>query len=859
MLGDLREEFAARCRSGGALAARRWFRSQVLRSVGYQLETRIRDLHEGLKGGGMLGGIGQDFRQGWRGLRRYPWFAAVVIVTMAVGIGANSLIFSVVDSLVFRPFPFPEPDRLVAVGTEYPRLNRPLNFVEHLSPAEYLDLRDETSTLERAVAWDMGNRQIATEQEALNVFTGFWWGDAFPTLGVSASLGRGFSDEEIREGQRVAVLSHRLWVNRFGSDPTILGRSLEITGNPYTVVGVMPEGTLLYGMDLWMPMPVGPEVYARDRRQFQVIARIRDGATMTNVVAELEGLARRTEREYGAEFEEYQGFRFVPATWTDANVRQFRTASAALLGAVGFVLLLVCANMASLLLARSSNRGREIAVRTALGARRWRLVRQLLVESVVLAVLGGILGVGLAYVGVEQVRLWLDGVPFVSNNVSVRPLALFYTLALSAGAGLVFGIVPALHASRTSIQGSLSAESGSTGSRSRLRLQRWFVGVEVALAVVLLVGGGLLTNSFLRLNSANPGFDHENVLTMRLTLPWDDYAGGEFATFFEGLAERTRSVPGVVDATVGTQFPPISFSRGRIAIEGQDAVEEGQLPVAFLTQAGDRYFETLGIDVLRGRGPGPDDRADGVPVAVVNQVFADRFFPGLDPIGRKVRLAGDQDSPWFEVVGVAESVRNRGMTADPQPEVFASVRQLSGTNNQLFLLLRTSVPPMTVLPAVRSIVQEFDSDQPIYAIRTLEEILSGQSAPNTAAAMSMGTFAVFALLLAALGIYSVVAFSVGERTKEIGLRLALGAPPKRVQALMARQTLVPVVLGGFVGVVGSLFVSRGLESLLYEVQGGDPTTTVVVVGLLALVSFSACWLPARRALAVDPAQSLREG
>lgn len=806
-----------------------------------------------------MGRLAQDLRYGLRTIRANWLFSATVVFTLGLGIGANTTIYSVIDGLVFNPFPFPEPETLVDVGSEYPRLNRPLTFVEHLSPAEFLDIRDETSTLTDVVAWDMGNRQLASEASVVNLFTGFWWGDGFRPLRVQPHLGRGFLPEEIESGAAVAVLSHRVWQTNFGEAPDIVGRVIEVNGNPFEVVGVMPPGTLLYGMDLWIPMTIGPEVFPRDRRQFQSIGRIAEGRTMEDVAAELEGLARRTELEHGAEFPEYGGFRLVPVTWTEANVRQFRTAALVLLGSVLAVLLLVCANVANLLLSRSSTRRREVAVRTALGASRGRLIGQLLTESVVLACLGGVAGLLLAYLAVGGVQSLLDRVPFLAGEVSLSIRSLTFTAAVAVAAGIVFGLAPAFHALSGDLRGVLGAEgNANTGSRSRGRLQRWFVGAEVALALLLLFGGGLLVNSMMRLSRADPGFDHEGVLTMRLTLPWEEYQGDEIALFFETLAERVRAIPGVETATVGSQYPPITFSNVRVVLEGQEDVDEGSLPTSYATQVGDDYFGTLGIPVLAGRVPGPADRSDTPLVAVVNEVFRNRYMPGADPLGQRIRIGGPDSDRVAEIVGVVAGTSNRGFSEPPQPELFGSVRQLSGINNQLFLLVRAAGEPRSLLPQIRRTVAEMDPDQPIYAIATMEEVFAGRTSTQSIAALSLGAFALFALVLAALGIYAVVAYGVSQRRREIGLRMALGAPSSSVRQMVVRQALVPVLAGAAVGALGALAAGRGLSGLLYDVEATDPPTLAVVGALFVSVAALASYIPARRASRVDPAHTLRE-
>lgn len=863
MLGDLDEEFHDHVvPERGLRQARLWYWRQALKSLPPSLAQRLRrgraNRKRATRGDGFMETLLRDLRFSLRSFAKNRAFTAVIILTLALGIGANTIIYSVVDGVILHPFPFPDQDRLVAVGTEYPALGSSLNFIEHISPAEYVDIRDESRTLQDAVAWDMGNRQVSFGDVTENLFSGFWWGDAFKTLGVTAHRGRGFTWEETVTDERVAILSHRVWQTRFGADPSLVGGTIVMNGNPYTVIGIMPPGTLIFGTDLWLPMTVEPERFPRQRRQWQVMARIRPGATLEEVNTELGGLARRTEQEYVAEFEEYDGWNMRAMTWTASTVRTLKPAAFILLGAVGFVLLLVCSNVGSLLLARTTARRREMAVRTAMGAGRGRLVRQLLTESVALAGLGGAIGVGLAYFGTREVGDIISTVPFVAGSVALNTRVLVFTALVSVGAGILFGLFPALLVSGESVQDTLkSAGTATTGGRGHLRLQRMFVVVEVALALLLLVGGGLLLNSFLRLQAVDPGFDSENVLTMRLTLSREEYDGPAVNAFFQELQDRVGGLPGVQDVAIGSQFPPIVFSRNQIAVEGQEVTEEGQLPTAYTTLASPGYFATLGIPLRRGRTFTALDVEGSPLVTVINEAAAQMFFPDQDPIGQRLRLGAAQEAPWFEVAGVVGSVRNRGLDADLAPEIYASHRQLSGVNNQLFVIARTAVEPRSVLPAVRAEVKAMDPDQPIYAIRTIEEAFASGTAPRRVLAAVLGAFAAFALLLAAVGIYSVVSFAVGERTREIGLRVALGAEAGQVQSLMVRQALGPVLLGTVIGLVGALAIGRLMEQILFQVSARDPLTLGLVAVVLGLVALSASYVPAARASRLDPVKALR--
>jgi predicted permease len=862
-LGDLEEEYRELAERDAAEAGR-VFRRQVLLSVLPNLKRRIRHAWRSRRstrrGDGMMKTMLYDLRMALRAVRKHLAFTVVVVLTLGVGIGANSTVFSAVYGLVINPFPFPEPDRIVGVGTAYPQLGRGLGFFENLSPHEFTDIRDESETLEQVIAWDMGNRQIAGEGPPQNVFTGFWWGDALRTLGMNAHLGRGFSDDELRTGAPVALLSYRIWRDRYGADSTMIGSSLLVNDQPHMLIGIVPEGVNLYGMDLWTIMPAAPDVFPRNRRQFQVMARVRDGVDLRTVNAELEGLARRTEQAHAAEFEEYAGWRMQAQTWNDVSSQLFRAGLWMVMGAVGFVLLLICANTASLLLARAQARRREMAVRTAMGAGKSRLIGQLLTESVVLAGLGGLIGVGLAVLGAQGLqRLIVNaGLP-VAGSVAVNGPVLAFTASIALGVGVLFGLMPALQASRTDISGTLHSEGkGSTTGRRRQRLQRVLVGVEVALAFVLLAGGGLLLNSFVRMSRVDPGFDHENVLTMRLTLPREEYQGAAVPAFFVDLLARLEETPGISAAGAGTQFPPIAFAYRELWFEGTDASPDATLPVAQTTIVTSGYFEALGIPLRSGRAFDGRDRSDAPLVAILNEAAVDRYFAGESPVGRRLKVGGpDADQPWFEIVGVVGTTRNQGLDQDPFPEVFAVHEQIGATQNQLFLTLRTEAEAGAILPEVRRIVAEADSDQPIYAIQTVEEAFASAAASRRLVTLLLGVFGAFALTLAAVGIYSVVSLTVGERTQEIGLRVALGADEGRVRGLVVRQALVPVIVGALVGTGLAVPLGMALQDLLFEVGALDPTTFGSVAVLLLGVAVAASWVPAWRASRMDPVEALR--
>ena len=854
VLGDLEERFAAR---GGRWRDRLWYGRQVL---GCLLPHRARAISRRPqpphRSGGSMDSVGTDLRYALRSIRKGPAFASLVALTIAAGIAATTVVYSAVDGLVLRPFPFPEPARLVGLGTAYPKLGTPLGFMENLSPAEYLDGRAAT-TLTRPVAWDMGNRQVTVGEATENLFTGFWWGDPFPTLGTRPFLGRGFLAEEISGFRRVAVLSHRVWKNRFGADSSLVGRRVLVNGDPFTVIGVMPPGTLLYGMDLWIPMPIGPEVYPRNRRQFQVIARLAPDATIEQANRELDLIARRIEGEHGAAFPEYAGWRIEAQTWNDINVRMLKPAAFVLLGAVAFVMLLVSTNVATLLLGRSSGRAREIALRTALGAGRGRILRQLLTESVLLALVGATLGIVLGYLGVEALARVIDSLPLpIANPMEVNGRVLAVTATVAVLTGLGFGIVPALHALRIDPHRTLQVESGgATGHRSRLRLQRTLVAIEAALAMTLLTAGGYLVRSFLELRAVEPGFAPERLLTMRLSLARERYPKAAIEPFFATLREQVGAIPGVRAVATASQFPPGVFLRQPFQIEGT-APPTDQLPTAFATLASPGFFEAMAIPLRRGRDFGPDDRADSPWVVVVSEAFVERYFPGQDPIGRRIRVGGAEGRE-AEIVGVSGATRNRGLERQPEPEMFLSTVQADGVNNQLFLLVRSQADPRALIGAVRQVVKGIDAEQPVYAIRTAEEAFAQAQLSRRVSTVLLGLFAGFALILAAVGIYGVVSYASSQRTREVGVRMALGASRGAVARLFVRQALAPVAIGSAAGLAAAVGIGTAMRSLLFSIGAGDPATLIGAAVLLAGVGLAAAFLPAWRASHLDPVRALR--
>lgn len=800
----------------------------------------------------------QDVRYALRSFARRPGFTAVALVSLALGIGGASLIYGLVDGFVLRPFPYPEPDRLVAVGVSFPKVSSEVSYVEVLSPAEYGDIRSAKS-LVRTAAFDLGNRNVSGGETPERVFTALLLDDLFPVIGMQPVLGRGFTREELApNGPRVAIISHRLWQTRFGSDGSILTRAIRIGGDTATVVGVMPPGLLLIGTDLWLPWGSDTAQIPRNRRQFSVLARLAPGASLSEVNAELAGIAGRVEQNEKAAFREYEGWRLAATPWAAALFQDIRPAAFLLLGAVGLVLLIACANLTNLLLARSTTRARELAVRLALGAARWRLVRHLLTESVLLALCGGALGVLIAYVGLKGAGALIPSqFQMLDLRAGVNSRVLLWSLALALAVGVVVGVLPALQATRTDPHESLKADGRGGAGRTSSRARAMLVVAEIALSVVLLLGAGLLMRSFMNIQSVDAGFEPRGVLTMRLTLPRERYPGEAAGAFFDRLVERIGGVPGVRAVAAASQYPPMGVFDTQFTLEQQAAATQGAIPTSLITVATPSLFEALRVSMRSGRTFNTGDRLDAPRVVIVNQTFAERYLQGADPLGQRLTLGAPRPGrPWATIVGVVADFRNNGSTRPVRPEIYMPVRQQTDWN-QLFVLVRGEGTPAGMLPAVREAVRSLDVEQPIYGIQSLEEAVAQSSFQQRTAAWLLSIFAIVALVMAAVGIFGVMSYSVSARTQEMGVRLAIGAQRCDVVWLVMGHVLKLAAVGLLIGVALLLASRQALAGLLFGVQATDAATIATVAVVLGLVSLVAAWVPASRASRIDPIDALR--
>jgi predicted permease len=808
---------------------------------------------------GFMETLMQDVRYALRQFVRRPGFTAVAVLSLALGIGGNSVIYGLLDGFVFNPFPYPQPDRLVAIGATFPKMSSETTYVEVLSPAEYHDIRSLTA-FSRIAAFDLGNRNISGGDVPERVFTGLLLDDLFPVMGMKPFLGRGFTEQELApRGPQVAIISHRLWQSRFGSDANILERTIRIGGEAASIVGVMPPGLVLIGTDLWIPWGGNPASVPRDRRQFTILARLAPGISHTQANAELAALAGRVQQTEGSRFKEYEGWRMTATPWAAALMQDLRPAAVVLLVAVALVLLIACANLTNLMLARATTRSRELAVRLALGAARWRIARQLLTESLLIALAGGAGALMLAYIGLQFAEALIPAqFQMLGLKAAVNARVFWWSAGAALVAGILVALLPMVQATRTDPHDSLKSESRAGLSRTGSRVRQTLIVAEIALSVVLLLGAALLMRSVINLQRSELGFDPRGVLTMRLTLPPQKYSTGEGTTaFFEELTRRVQTIPGVTAAAMASQFPPLGPFNAQIEIEGRTQTGT-TLPTANTTVASRDYFTTIGVPLRRGRLFSPEDSPESPLRVIVNQAFVRHYLQDSDPLTTRVRRAsGTQPGDWAEVIGVVADARNNGAGGSIRPEVFIPMEQGRDEWNQLFLLVRTAGDPLMLLPQVRSTVAAIDREQPVYAIQTMKEAVAQSSFQQRIAGTLLSIFAAVALILSAIGIYGVMSYAVSARTQEIGVRLAVGAEPTDVLTLVLGQVARMTAIGLAIG-VGLLVVGGNvLNQMLYGVRASDPWSIAAVTVVLGSVALVAGWIPARRASRVNPIEALR--
>ncbi len=804
-----------------------------------------------------MGVLLQDIRYAARMTLKSPGFTAVAVIALALGIGASSAIFSVVNAVLLRPLPYPEPEQVMIVSES--RRNNPAAF-STVSPADFFDWRSQNEVFTELAAYSFTDFNFKEGDKpervaGVQVSPGF-----FEALNVTPMLGRTFTADEEKAGQdRVVILSHGFWQRRFGADPAVLGKTLSIESQTFTVIGVLGRDFSFpvepTDPQLWTPLSFEEGELQRGAHFLQLVARLKPGVTEEQARANMETIASRLEQQYP---DTNTGHTSKVESLHQRIVADVRPALLVLLGAVAFVMLIACANVANLLLARAATRQREIAIRTALGASRFHLVRQFLTESLLLALIGGGLGLLLAMWGVDLlVYISPEDIPRL-NEIGLDGRVLLFTLSVSVLTGLLFGMAPAIQASKPDLTESLKdAGRGSIGSLRGNRTRSFLVVAEVALGVVLLIASGLLIRSFVRLQQVAPGFDPANVVAMSLSLPDTTYPETDKqVTFYKQFVERVKSQPGVESAALITPLPMGGNTMMlTFRVEGREPLPPGQRQSANWRATTDGYFKTMSIPLVRGRGFSESDDEKSPKVIVINEAMAQQYFAGEEPLGQRIAIGYGPNNTTAEVIGIVGNVKHHGLNIQGGSEMYTPISQtpLPFAN----LVVKTALDPQTVAAAVQSQAAALDQDLPVHSAKPMEAFLSASISRPKFNTLLLTIFAAIALVLAGVGIYGVMAYSVAQRTHEMGIRMALGARRADVLRLVVGQGMTLAVVGVGLGLAAAYGLTRLMESLLFGVTATDPLTFIGVSLVLATVSLLANLIPARRATKVDPMVALR--
>jgi putative ABC transport system permease protein len=813
----------------------------------------------------------QDLRFGWRMLRRSPGFAIVAVLTLAIGIGATATIFSVINSVLLRPLPFPDSQRIVWIWETDENRNVHRGVA---SQAEFLDWRDRNHSFEELAAWRELFFTLTGNGEPEQNWGAQVSGNFFRLFRVKPVLGRDFLAEEEQPGhERVVMLSYALWQRHYGGDPSILGTTITLDDQPYIIIGVLPREFSLFGtsrqFDVWVPFGFDRSKLNREEHEVLVFGRLRNSVATAQAQAEMETIQSQLKREYPG-FDQKNGI--VVVGFHDDVVSSLRPMLLILFAAVGFVLLISCANVANLTLARGATREREIALRAALGADRDRVFRQLLTESIVLALIGGALGVLIAYAGLHLLRGFLPvtggrGEIPRPDSIGINGAVLGFTLGVSWLTGIVFGLAPAIQISRHKLYESLKEGGrGSEGGRRSRWMRSALVVSEVALSVILLTGAGLLMRSFFLLMSENLGFNPANVLTMQVWLRETHVPSGRpVVNYYRQAIERVNVLPGVKSASA-VNFPPLSGWNGfcDFDIQGRSAPASGEQFTSQYRIVDWRYLRTMSIALKEGRDFAASDGPETGGVAIVNEALAHKYWANEDPVGQQVRLEfpttrgpwdPEPSSSWLTIVGVATAVRDGPWNEPKGPQLYLLLDQ--NPSRIMHLVVRTAGDPTAIASTVRQSIETVDPNQPVTEVRTMDDLIDASVVQRRLSMVLLAIFAAVATALAGLGIYGVMAYSVAQRTHEIGVRMALGAEPGDVLRLMVRDGMRLAAIGVALGIAGSIATTRYLQTQLFGVRTIDPITLASVVLGLAVVAVAACYFPARRAAKVDPLIALR--
>jgi putative ABC transport system permease protein len=805
----------------------------------------------------------QDLRYGFRTLARKPGFTVVAVIALALGIGANTAIFSVINSVLLRPLAYQDPAALVVINHDYPKIN----LKASVSAIGYTHYRDNAKSFESVAAIGGGSFNLTGggDPERLNgsrVTHNF-----FSALGARPALGRLFLPEEDQPGKnKVVVLSNGFWRRRFGADQSLVNKTITLNDESYTVVGVMPA-SFQFGrelgqvVDLWTPIAFTPQQlsYNNLTNEFLfVFARLKPGVTIGQAQAELDTIANNLRQQYLPWAATRSEWGLTTESLNELVVGNIRQALWILMGIVGLVLLIACANVANLLLARAADRQKEMAIRTALGAGRWRVIRQLLTESALLAVIGGVIGLLLAWAGISAlVNVNQVQIPRASE-IGVDWRALVFTLGVSMLTGIIFGLVPALQSSKTDLHETLK-EGGRTGSSgARAWVRNSLVVLEMALALVVLVSAGLLMRSFWRLQQVNPGFAPRNVLAMSLGLPMTKYREpAQRANFYKELLQRIRALPGVLSAGA-TSILPLGGdnSSGSFQIEGRVIPQGQSSPHGDRWAATTDYFSTMKIPIIRGRFFDDRDTMESQPVAIIDETMSRKYWPNEDPVGKRITFQGGPNNPvWREIVGIVGHVKHRGLEGESRVQYYIPHSQVQNAN--MNLVVRAGADPTSLTGAVRGAISGLDKDLPVFRVKTMEQFVADSMAQRRFAMSLVGIFAAVAMALACVGLYGVLSYSITQRSHEIGIRMALGARAADVLRLVVGQGMLLALVGVALGSVAAFLLTRLMANLLFGVTPGDPLTFASIAALLTLVALLACFAPARRATKVDPIDALR--
>jgi putative ABC transport system permease protein len=804
----------------------------------------------------------QDIKYGARVLIKSPGFTIVAVLALMLGIGANSAIFSVVNTILIRPLPYKDPDQLVLINHNYPKLD----LKASVSNPGYVHYRDNAKSFSSVAALDGWRVNLTGDGEPEQLQGSAVTPNLFSTLGATPAQGRIFTDEEAQPGRNhVVVLSDGFWRKRYAGDKNVVGRNITLNGESYNVVGIMPPSfqfgrELGRNMDIWSPLAFTPEELSPSNFTYEhlvVLARLKPDVSFKQAQAEMDSIAANIRREY-MKGEDASQWGLTLDSLNELIVGDIKPALLVLLAAVAFVLLIACANVANLMLARGAGRQKEIAIRTALGANRFRVIRQLLTESILLSLVGGGLGLLMAMWGVDLLlKMNAEKIPR-AYEISLDSNVLLFTVGVSLLTGIVFGLVPAFQSSKVDLNDTLK-EGGRTGiGIMRAGLRNGLVVAEVAMAIVLLVGAGLLIRSFMRLQHVNPGFEPRNLLVLQLSLPDFKYKEPQQKNaFFEQLLAQVRTLPGVKNAAAVSVLPMSGNNEsGSFQIQGKPVADNEMSPHGDRWAATANYYETMNIPLVKGRYFTERDNADAPGVAIIDETMARKYWPNEDPIGQRITFEGGRDNPrWREIVGIVGHVKHKGLEGESRVQYYIPYKQRPRSG--MFVVVQTAGDPTSLAGSVRGAIASIDKDLPVFRVSTMDKLVADSLTQRRFAMLLLGLFAFVALALAVVGIYGVMSYMVAQRTNEIGIRMALGAQLADVLKMVIGQGMVPVLIGVCLGVAGAFAATRLMASLLYGVTATDPLTFVGVPLLLAGVALLACLIPARRATKVNPMTALR--